>query len=63
MSASPAVLLAPEVYSTEKDPKCPLANRQPIFYIDPSENYRPEGKDTESFRIYDEESVSNSIYN
>lgn len=58
MSASPAVLLAPEVYS-EKEPKCPSAlSSSPVFYIDPSENWRPEGQEGQTFRNYDEQSVS-----
>ena len=32
----------------------------PVYYIDPSEHYRPDfaGKKVDQFRIYDEQSVS-----
>ena len=57
MSASPSVLNEPEVYP-ENEPKCLSPFSARIYYIDPSENYRPEGKSEANFRTFDETSVS-----
>lgn len=38
----------------------PLPVNENIFYIDPSEHFRPEGKNEENFRNYSLDSVSNS---